>query len=139
MTLKGLALASVVLVAGCATVTRGTTSQVQITSEPMGAQVRTSIGHVCTSPCTVTVDRKSEFFVTFSMDGYQEVTVPVRTQVATAGAVGVAGNVIVGGIVGGAVDVATGAGLEHVPNPVHAILQPALSRPAGPRPGVPRR
>jgi hypothetical protein len=132
MNARRLVVFSLVALAGCATVTRGTTNQVQITSEPSGANVRTSIGHACVSPCTLTVDRKSEFIVTFSLDGYQDVSIPVRTQVAGAGAAGVAGNVLVGGIVGVGVDAATGASLEHAPNPVHAVLQRAPTGRPGP-------
>ena len=47
---------------------------------------------------------------------------PVGTRVAGAGAAGFAGNVLVGGVVGMAVDAATGATLEHYPNPVMLTL-----------------
>ncbi|KRE17413.1 translation initiation factor 2 [Bosea sp. Root381] len=110
---------------GCATVTRGTTSQVTITSEPAGAEARSSLGHACTAtPCTWEVSRKSEFVVNFSKDGYTETQVPVSTRVAGAGAAGFAGNVLIGGLVGMGVDAATGSTLEHYPNPVLASLQP---------------
>jgi len=122
-------------VAGCATVTRGTTNQIQITSEPAGAEVRTSLNHTCITPCTLTVDRKAEFSVTYALSGYQEQVIQVRSQLAGAGAAGFAGNVIAGGIVGMGVDAATGATLEHVPNPVHAILAKA---PPPPRTGPAR-
>ncbi len=125
-------LSSLLFLGACATVTRGTTNQIQITSEPSGAQVQTSLGQTCTSPCTLTVDRKSEFSVTFRLQGYQDVIIPVRTQVAGAGAAGVAGNLLVGGVIGAGVDVATGASLEHVPNPVHAILQTLAPAPRPP-------
>jgi len=109
--------------AGCATVTRGLTNQIQITSEPTGAEVRTSLSHTCTTPCTLTVDRKAEFSVVYTLPGYKEQTIEVKTALAGAGAAGFAGNVLVGGVVGMGVDAATGATLEHMPNPVHAILQ----------------
>jgi hypothetical protein len=41
------------------------------------------------------------------------------------------GNAVVGGVVGMAVDAASGATLEHCPNPVAVTLQPA-SRPRVP-------
>ncbi|MGE3248482.1 MAG: PEGA domain-containing protein [Beijerinckiaceae bacterium] len=132
-----------VSLAGCATVTRGTTNQIQIVSEPQGAQVRTSLNQVCVTPCTLQVSRKDEFSVTFSKPGYLDQTIAVKTQLAGAGAAGFAGNVLVGGVVGMGVDAYTGATLLHVPNPVQAILQPAEQprmapppqrrRPAGPR------
>ncbi|MCP8938973.1 translation initiation factor 2 [Alsobacter sp. SYSU M60028] len=119
----GLALA----LAGCATVTRGTTNQVTFTSEPSGAEVKTSIGHGCTTPCTIEVPRKSEFVATFSLEGYKPAQVPVATRVAGAGAAGFAGNVLVGGLVGMGVDAATGATYEHFPNPVSATLDAVQS------------
>ncbi len=118
--------------AGCATVTRGTTNQVQFVSEPSGAEVRTSLMQSCTTPCTLSVSRKDEFNVTFSKAGYQSETVMVRTQVAGAGAAGFAGNLVVGGVVGMGVDAATGSTLEHVPNPVSVSLRPVgRGAPAG--------
>jgi len=110
---------------GCATVTRGTTSQVTVTSEPAGAEARSSLGHSCTAtPCTWEVSRKSEFVVNYSKPGYADLQVPVSTRIAGAGAAGFAGNVIVGGLIGMGVDAATGSTLEHYPNPVLASLQP---------------
>ena len=123
------ALCAGIVLSGCATVTRGTTNQIQIVSEPSGATARTSLGHQCSTPCTLQVGRKEEFSVTYSLPGYAEQTVLVKTQLAGAGAAGFAGNVIAGGIVGMGVDAATGSTLEHVPNPVSVVLAP-LPKPA---------
>ena len=112
------------LVAGCASVTRGTTNQVQINSNPPEAQARTSMGHVCVTPCTLQFSRKDEFTVLITKPGFHSVEVPVKVQVAGAGAAGFVGNVIAGGVVGMVVDASTGATLEHVPNPVTATLIP---------------
>jgi hypothetical protein len=128
-------------VGACATVTRGTTDQVTFTSEPPEAEVRTSIGYSCpATPCTFEVSRKSEFIATFSKEGYEPLQIPVQTRVAGTGAAGFAGNVILGGVVGMAVDAGTGATLEHYPNPVHASLVP-LALPSGRKrlPAKPRR
>jgi hypothetical protein len=116
-----LALAG--LTANCATVTRGTTNQIQVVSQPSDADVRTSMGHTCRTPCTLTIDRKSEFMVTIGKDGFKEQQVPVATRVVGAGAAGFAGNILLGGLVGMAADAATGATLEHFPNPVDVTLE----------------
>jgi hypothetical protein len=118
--------------AGCATVTRGTNTQVQFLSNPPEALARTSTGYSCTTPCQIQVTRKDEFVVTVSKPGYHSEEVAVRTHVADTGAVGFVGNVLIGGVVGAGVDVATGATLEHVPNPVSVTLQP-LRRGEAPR------
>jgi PEGA domain len=109
---------------GCASVTRGMTDQVQILSEPVGADVRTSMGQACTTPCTLQFSRKDEFTVTASKPGYHTAEMPVTTRIAGAGAAGFAGNVLVGGVIGMAVDAASGATLEHYPNPVMLNLVP---------------
>ena len=119
-----ICVAAVVSLTGCATITRGTTSQLQIISDPSGADVRTTLGQTCVTPCTLTVSRKDEFSVSFSAPGYEPASVSVRSQIAGAGAAGVAGNLLFGGIIGVGVDAASGATLEHVPNPVNVTLRP---------------
>jgi hypothetical protein len=109
---------------GCASITRGTTDQVQIQSEPAGAEVRTSMNQACTTPCTLQFNRKDEFTVTASKPGYNIAEMDVHTRVAGGGAAGFAGNVLIGGVVGMAVDAADGATLEHYPNPVMLNLVP---------------
>jgi hypothetical protein len=131
------ALAAACLLSGCATITRGTSNHVQIISDPAGADVRTSTNQSCRTPCTLTVSRKDEFFVTVTKDGYREESVQVKTQVAGAGAAGMAGNVIFGGVIGIGTDVVTGAAYEHVPNPVNVALQklePEVAVTAGTKP-----
>lgn len=59
----------------------------------------------------------------------------MKTSLAGSGAAGFAGNVLLGGVVGMGVDAATGATLEHTPNPVNATLRPLR----GAKPTAPRR
>ncbi|MBV8450639.1 MAG: translation initiation factor 2 [Hyphomicrobiales bacterium] len=128
------ALAGALWLGGCATVTRGTSEVMQITSAPSGAQASTSTGFNCTTPCTLTVNRKEEFVVKFDDAGYQPQEIAVKTQIASAGVAGFAGNVVAGGVVGMVADAATGATLEHVPNPVHADLVPIAATPSSAKP-----
>ncbi|TYC56097.1 PEGA domain-containing protein [Rhodobacterales bacterium] len=128
--MKYVLLASAVLLAGaglsgCASVTRGTTETVVIHASPEGAQIATNIGLTCnTSPCSLQVSRKQEFEVTVSKEGYKTQKVHVSTQVAPGGVAGLAGNVIIGGVIGIGVDSVTGATLDHLPNPVLVELIP---------------
>lgn len=124
-------IAAACALAGCASITRGTTEQITVTSEPAGATVRTSMNHSCpATPCTFEVGRKDEFIVTASKPGFHDASVPVKTKVAGSGAAGFAGNVLLGGVIGMGVDAATGAALEHYPSPVVLALQP-IQAPAG--------
>jgi hypothetical protein len=132
--MRWILLSAAIALAGCASITRGHQNSVQISSNPPGASVRTSMGHTCVAPCTLQFGRKDEFSVVVSMAGYETQEVPVRTQLANAGAAGFAGNVLAGGVVGMAVDAASGATLEHCPNPVAVTLRrlDAQGRPMGP-------
>lgn len=122
--------------AGCATVTRGSTEDVQFTSNPQGATVTTTIGPSCVTPCTLKFSRRDTFTATFKL-GEQTQEVFVDTQVATEGvAVAGVGNALIGGVIGVGVDVATGAGLDHVPNPVIVTFTPEPEPSAPETPGT---
>lgn len=117
---------------GCATITRGTTTDVVFHSEPPGAAMETTNGFWCTTPCTLDMPRSDRFVATFSLPGYQNQTVAVESQVSSGGAVGMAGNLLVGGVIGGVVDATSGAMNDLVPNPVSVRLIPARAAPAAP-------
>lgn len=122
-------VAAVLAVAGmstaCATVTRGTSQAWTVETTPGGASVKTNIGYACdATPCTFKMPRKSEFDVTISKPGYKTYTTHVTHQMSGGGGTAVAGNVIVGGLIGIGVDAATGAGLDLKPNPLKVVLEP---------------
>lgn len=55
-------------------------------------------------------------------------SIEIKTKVVGAGAAGFAGNVLIGGVIGMGVDAATGAALDHYPNPAHIELVPLGKR-----------
>lgn len=123
-----IVLAGILAGSGCASVARGTTDQVVIHAEPADATIRTSLGHSCPrSPCTVEAKRKSEFTAYAEKDGYKPGQIHIGTKMSGAGAAGLAGNILIGGIIGVGVDAATGATLDHLPNPAHITLVPVGS------------
>lgn len=118
------ALSSATLaLSGCATITSGTNDVLVVDSTPQGAEVTLSNGMSCTStPCSFTLPRRSDLEVTVTKQGCTTRRANVTHRTAGAGAAGVAGNVLVGGIVGLGVDAATGASQELVPNPLNITL-----------------
>lgn len=123
-------------VSGCASIVRGTSELVHFQSQPPGAAVTTNRQYSCAAtPCTLQIDRSEQFDATFRLAGYAPQTISVRTQVSGGGAAGMAGNVLIGGVIGVGVDAVTGAALDHTPNPVIANLQPI----GGGRAGRPAR
>jgi hypothetical protein len=51
--------------------------------------------------------------------------VTLTKEISAGGAAGFAGNIIAGGAVGMVVDAASGAALEHKPNPIIVTMRPA--------------
>jgi len=75
------------------------------------------------TPCTFKMARKSEFDVTITKAGFKTWTGHVTHHVSGAGGAGMAGNVLVGGILGIGVDAYTGAMNDLVPNPLTVKLR----------------
>ena len=112
------------VVAGCATVTRGSKDVLTVDTVPQGATCSLSNGYYCAStPCSIEMPRKSQGVVTCNKDGYQEGTGNFTNKTAGAGAAGMAGNVLLGGLIGAAVDGGTGAMKDLVPNPLVITLE----------------
>ena len=109
---------------GCATITRGTTQAWIVESDPIGAEVELSSGERCRTPCTLEKKRKHAFTVTITKAGYEPVQTQVLSAISGAGATGMAGNVLVGGIIGIGIDAGSGATKDLRPNPLVVKLVP---------------
>ena len=136
-----LAVAALVLPCiGCASISRGTTENISISSTPPGATAELSgldNPTSCVTPCVVVVKRSADITVTVNKEGYEPQVIPLTKEIAGSGAAGFAGNVLVGGLVGMGVDAATGAAQDHKPNPVIVTLNPVAPAPQ-PRAAKPR-
>jgi hypothetical protein len=127
---------------GCATLTKGTTQPIAISSEPAGADCTLSrrgqsLGKVKT-PGSITVKRDGDpINVTCSKDGYEEATAVMNSRVESA----IYGNLLVGGVIGVMVDASSGASNHYEASlavPLTAMsaadLASAATRPRQPPP-----
>ncbi len=80
---------------------------VQLESAPPGADARTSLGPGCKTPCAVSVPAADSFTVTYTLNKFQPLTVPVQV-------IRIPG------------DFSTPASTTVDPNPVVGELQPAV-------------
>ncbi|HTQ13970.1 MAG TPA: hypothetical protein VMH86_08835 [Rhizomicrobium sp.] len=122
--LAALALAGVAL-SGCATVIKGTSQSIAITTPPVeGANctLKSKEGTWnVTSPGAVTVDKsKEDILIHCTKDGYQDAdaTIPSNFQGWTLG------NIILGGVIGVGVDAASGA-MNEYPNAYQVPMTPS--------------
>ena len=137
--MKAIYLVSTSLMAmaltGCATITRGTHDALVIETDPVGAKVTTSLGkgEGCdATPCSIRAKRNAEFVVTISKPGYKALTIHVTHKVSSGGGTAMAGNVLVGGIIGAAIDGSNGAMEELTPNPIKVKLEKEEAPPPAP-------
>ncbi len=114
---------------GCATVTRGTKQSFKVLSEPPSADVEFSNGLRCKTPCSLKLKRKDGFVVKITKEGYEPVEATITSQKSGGGGVALAGNILLGGLIGGGVDASNGSTKELKPNPLSVKLLP-LAAPA---------
>ena len=110
------------LLPGCATIVSGRTQTIQVRSDPSDVRVTTQPGgHQITTPATLTLARlESGYRLRFEKPGYEPFDVRLKT--STNGWVW--GNILIGGLLGVAIDYGTGAAYTLSPNEVEARLTP---------------
>jgi len=123
---RRIALAAVVVLAlclgGCATFIRGSTQSLTVDSLPGGATVSLSNGERCATPCVLKLKRKHPVAVELCKPGYRQAQTLVRSELGSAGAVRMAGNALIGGLIGVGVDAASGAAKDLSPNVLAVLL-----------------
>lgn len=106
--------------AACGLLVHGTSQEVVCISSPSGAVVRTADGKSCTTPCTLILKRKKEETLTIEKDGYEPVTLRVRSLLLKSSA----GQVLLpGGLLCWAIDVASGGAYRLHPKSVSVELR----------------
>ena len=108
---------------GCASVTRGGKESFVIETDPAGVRASSSQGWSCMTPCSMKIKRRSEFVVTLEKEGYETLRTTVTSSIDTAGGTAMAGNILLGGVVGAGIDGITGAMHSHKPNPLVVKLE----------------
>ena len=114
-----LALSSVV--SGCATIVHlGGNEELNVSSEPAGAKVAIDGTERGVTPLATKVERKKDHAVVLTKEGFEENQSRVESHLSWW----VAGNVILGGLVGILVDVLSGGGYTIEPDAVAVTLKP---------------
>ena len=110
---------------GCSTLDHGTLDEVAVVTTPPGAEVVSSTGTICTSPCAVSGPRLDAFTVTISKAGYVTQTAssaakPDAAAVAAASALKPSADAL-----GRVIDVQDGSFYTHDPKVIVVTLAPS--------------
>lgn len=119
----GIALAlSMAVVVGCATIMhRGGKQWVSITSTPTGATATVNGIKEIQTPGQVKLKRGKDHIVLIEKEGYEPVQVLLDHEFSWW----VVGNILLGGIIGLAVDFGTGGAYNLEPDAIDVTLKPA--------------
>ncbi len=109
----------VFMMSGCATIVSGTTQKVAVTSQPTGAKVTADGKMAATTPTDFTLERKSDHTLEFSKEGYKTATVMLKRTVNGM----LAGNILIGGLIGTGIDAISGANNKLIPERVDVALE----------------
>lgn len=128
MKIKLLTIAVCLGVGGCSSVIEGTSQEITVNTNPAGANcalIREGavIARVNPTPAAATIKKtKHDITVECELAGYQKTTFFNKSDVAGA----TAGNIILGGGIGWAIDSASGADNKYL-SPVNITMTPLTS------------
>lgn len=113
-----------IYLSGCATIMNGAHQRMSVSSNPSGADVIVDGTKQGMTPTFVELSRNDEHIVTLKKEGHGQQDVALSGNVSGW----VWGNIIFGifGLVGWAIDGATGAMYTIEPNNISATIQPSL-------------
>jgi hypothetical protein len=109
---------------GCATIMHGTTQDIDVKTDPSGADLLVDGQQQYKSPAVITMKRKHDHTVEISQEGYAREAVAIKGALSWS----VAGDFLAGGAIGYGIDAATGAQRRLEPEKVEVRLRPLASQ-----------
>lgn len=103
----------------CATIIRGSNQRVVILSQPKVANIEIDGQSAGQTPFFSKLERRRKHVVRVSLDGYEPYEITLNRKMNGW----IFGNILLGGIIGIAVDIATGSMYSLTPKDVYADLQ----------------
>jgi hypothetical protein len=114
-----LTLAGIIGIWGCATIMHGTSQKIGISSMPTGAKVSIDNKDLGITPLFADLKRGEDHIVKIDLEGYQRSELTITKSVSGW----VWGNIVLGGLIGLAVDAMTGGLYDLSPEQLNAELK----------------
>jgi hypothetical protein len=114
-----LILLTGLLCLSCATIVHGVNQPVNFNSQPSGATVTIDGNKLDKTPCLLELERKNSHLVEITLEGYETKTIQIKKKLSGW----VAGNILLGGLIGLAIDAITGAMYKLEPEFVSVELE----------------
>lgn len=108
-----------ILFYGCATIINGSSQDVALSSNPSNAKVTINNEVKGNTPLTASLSRKDEHTVKIELDGFH----PYETKIMKETSGWVWGNILIGGLIGLVVDLASGGIYNLTPEQVNAEMR----------------
>ena len=108
-----------ITLSGCATIVSGTTQKISVSSQPSGATAKVDNNLSAKTPTVFTLERKQDHVIEISTEGYKTATVMMKRTfngMAT-------GNILIGGLIGTGIDMASGADSKLIPERIDVRLE----------------
>jgi hypothetical protein len=119
VTNRMFALATALVLTGCASIFSGKTQDVSFQSTPSGATVSLSGVPIGATPISTMIQRKNDQTLTVSKEGYKTFSAQMTTKIEPW----FWGNILFGGIIGSVTDAVTGSMYEYAPGQYLVTLE----------------
>ncbi|MFH1362161.1 MAG: PEGA domain-containing protein [bacterium] len=126
----GVVCLLVLSITGCASIFKGDPSMLNIMSSPEKAKVTILGSHTGekikkTTPCSVTLNKGSDYMVKIELAGYESENIVIRREITGW----FWGNILLGGLIGMVIDGSTNNMWEHTPTVINIDLDKLTSLP----------
>lgn len=128
--MKYFSLLSILLFCSCATIVNGKKEMFEVRTNPAGATAEI-YGQKCKTPCSFELRRGTNYLVRINKEGYKSKEIPLDGK-STDGWVW--GNLMIGGIIGLAVDYGSKAAYDFEPEELDLNLEKGSDQIEGPKP-----
>lgn len=115
-----LLLLTIPILYGCATIVRGTSQEVRVTSDPADARILVNGEDRGATPTTLNLDRGRNYQIEFQKEGFSDQVVNVNQDFTVGWPI--FGNIFSWGLIGIVVDVANGSAYKLQPEQVETAL-----------------